>query len=511
VDRVDRLKDFFEGEIRKIPRHVRRLSFSLHQRKFEIQFGELEWLWTNLPIRPQGLEGEGPGDGVIIGKDQVNRARSVLQRFRDAWITANENTDAAPTDRDKLLILEKMPKIAMVLWMARKHHLFNIFLENEIDDRDMDNNPYDQRVRECLPNDADYIGAQYSRAREREWNDGDHLKLSSSEPLPLRREIVYKDTPSITFVDKVRDSWHPEREYARKVLVVPEQFKTELINLKDICHEDHGHHLVKYVKTYERGEELGVLLSPVASQNLNDLLLTCSRKPVERQQNRPGLIQAFGCLAYGMCYLHNVKRFRHRDVKPHNILYLQKNDEEGEFMWSDFGLAYKFGQGVSGTIDQGFRATPQYEAPEIGKPSSIHGRSADVFSLGCVFLEIINVLSMGDKETNDRIAIRGAGYYKANIRALDQWAERKVGELRHSGERTLRKILEIGRGMIKEEPRHRLKIGEVALKLAELKPSGQNTPHPFCTLCAERRAKDRSKSPHHKDIFVHKKENWPKS
>ena len=504
-EQYGRLKEFFVSQILNLPVAARRDSFSVSRLAFEIQFGDLAWFWRSLPKLHKlkdGVQWPDPADGVIIPAETIERARSVLCRFRDAWYAANVNDP--PTDEERLNVLEYMPRIAMVLWVTRKHHLFNKFVEKQIKDEDMDRNAYQPGI--LLEEDARYIQNQYSRARERRWHDGEHLRLGFSEPLPLEHLTDYKSGP-FSAVDKVKDLWN-NKEYARKVVKTdPESeahIKTEIMSLKELSKEDHGHHLIKYVKTYERGEEIGILLSPVARENLDDLLRRCCNSARERQMNRPALFRAFGCLTYSLCYLHNVRFLRHRDVKPHNILCLTGGLQE-EFIWSDFGLAYDFSQEVgSGTASQGFRATPQYEAPEIGQPGSLHGRSADVFSFGCVFLEIISVLTM-DKNAETVPVRQYWHHYRDHIPELERWIQNTTNGLKGSGGRTIKKILELCSGMIKQDPIQRLKIGEIARKLAALKENGSLNPHPFCNRCVEKRKIDESRTPRHERIFEHKK------
>jgi serine/threonine protein kinase len=179
-------------------------------------------------------------------------------------------------------------------------------------------------------------------------------------------------------------------------------------------------------------------------------------------------------------------------------------------MWSDFGLAYGFSeQGFSGTFDAEFRATPQYEAPEIdGKLGSSHGRSADVFSFGCLFLEVVSVLALDKDKSVFKIPVREFWNYKDNIAKLGQWARETDKELRKRKDKTLRKVLQMSLEMIKKEPVERKKIGDIALLLADMKDDDQLTPHPFCDRCVAKRQIDLSKSPRHKDIFVHRKKDW---
>jgi serine/threonine protein kinase len=521
-NRYEYMKRYFVSKIRAIPPETRRGSFSYQTRRFKIKFGELEWFWWNLPKLDQiknktrselCVVYPDPGDGVIITEEIVERATSVLRRFRDAWIEVNENDPNS--DIDKVEMLERMPKIAMVLRAMgpEKWGLFNSFIEKEVEDKDMNYDPYASAAKALSGDEAHYMASQFSRARARAWPTGGNLLLHEDEPLPLEHIKDYKSGQN-SMVDKVKYLWPPHTEYARKKMR-PQgdsqaHISNEIKNLKDLCTEDHGHHFVKYVKTYSRGDEIGVLLLPVANEDLSDFLRWCGEHPSGRRNYRPALLRSLGCLAYSLCYLHNVKGIRHRDVKPQNVLCFRPPGQQEEFMWSDFGLAYGFSeQGFSGTFDAEFRATPQYEAPEIdGKLGSSHGRSADVFSFGCLFLEVVSVLALDKDKSVFKIPVREFWNYKDNIAKLGQWARETDKELRKRKDKTLRKVLQMSLEMIKKEPVERKKIGDIALLLADMKDDDQLSPHPFCDRCVAKRQIDLSKNPRHKDIFVHRKKDW---
>ena len=76
----------------------------------------------------------------------------------------------------------------------------------------------------------------------------------------------------------------------------------------------------------------------------------------------------------------------HRDIKPSNILI-----KDYQVFLADFGSAKTFTlQETSKTSNYYVCGTPVYYAPE-SKADNPRGRQADVFSLGCVFSEMLTV------------------------------------------------------------------------------------------------------------------------
>jgi serine/threonine protein kinase len=512
------LKPFFITRIRQLPVEHRRDTFSLSFKPFAVRFEkpELASLWQALPklagivkradIWPDYL------DGYIIPEDMLEEAKRVLSQFKDAWYEANSGPGVFPSDEDRLNKFDAVPKIAMILDLTGKRRLFNRFLEEEVYDADMD---YDPLKTDLLGPDADFICAQYRRTLKSDWPVDGHLHLQRHETLPLRRISSSDRRGGYSRVLKVEDL-HSEpyggRVYACKEMTAQpgaaNHMKNEIQILKDLCKENHGHHLVRYVHSYCRHVNpdviMGVLLEPYADQNLNDLLKQYCAQPSARSENRPALIRSLGCLTYSLCYLHNIKHCRHRDVKPQNILYVKKTQE---LMWSDFGLAYDFTLATdSKTYNENFRATRQYEAPEIQNPEAQpHGRSADVFSLGCVFLEIVSVLLLHKEANVDDIPFHQFWDYKDHIDAMERWIKDRVQETKRNADATLTKILEVCLHMINRDPQQRWKVGEITKALASLKHRNQQSPLPFCRACEEKYRVDISRHPKHPEIFKHKK------
>ncbi|EON65721.1 hypothetical protein W97_04960 [Coniosporium apollinis CBS 100218] len=89
-----------------------------------------------------------------------------------------------------------------------------------------------------------------------------------------------------------------------------------------------------------------------------------------------------GCLSTAVLYLHNNDTI-HGDLKCKNILV-----KNGEVLLCDFGISRKLMDTEESTH---FLGTPRYCAPEVeGEEERKH--PSDIFSLGCVFLEMVTVI-----------------------------------------------------------------------------------------------------------------------
>jgi len=301
------------------------------------------------------------------------------------------------------------------------------------------------------------------------------------EPLPFR--VLERYPPGhYTSVDRVYDVFR-DCNFARKirkdVYDAPEHMDTEIARLQELWEDGQDHHIIRYIKTYQRGDEFGALFTPAATTNLMSLLSRYCNQAADRQQLRPILLRAFGCLSYSLAYIHNDKETRHRDIKPHNILYHRTPQREDEFLWADFGLAKNFSRsGVSAT-ENSFVGTEEYAAPETLRHAR-HGRSADIFSLGCVFLEILSVILMETLGRNVPDGLRRLTPYCHNIGRVRDWVDLQVKAEERRQSRRLIPLLKLSRRMVAENPWDRPKISDVVRDLAGIHADGVTM---FCTKC----------------------------
>ena len=117
------------------------------------------------------------------------------------------------------------------------------------------------------------------------------------------------------------------------------------------------------------------LITPYYPNNLYDYV---SQKLPEK-----AIKQIIFQILNGVNYIHNLK-YIHRDIKPDNILLSSK----GKIILTDFDLCRQESKGKDDTMTR-TAVTLFYRAPEIFYGDSYYGNKIDIWSLGCVFAELI--------------------------------------------------------------------------------------------------------------------------
>jgi serine/threonine protein kinase len=143
---------------------------------------------------------------------------------------------------------------------------------------------------------------------------------------------------------------------------------------------DHPH-VVRGIGILVEKTTWSLLMTPVAECTMHDLLRIQPTKPFPSAT----LMRSFGCLTSALGYMHS-RNIRHKDIKPSNILI-----SRGQAMFTDFGCSHDFSNTTPITTEL-HAHTPLYAAPEVAQ-RKMQDTSSDIFSLGCVFLEIATVLA----------------------------------------------------------------------------------------------------------------------
>ena len=104
----------------------------------------------------------------------------------------------------------------------------------------------------------------------------------------------------------------------------------------------------------------------------------------------------------GLAVAHK-KGLVHRDIKPGNILF----DADGNAVLGDFGLARAVQQSsLSATSSTGGVGTPSYRAPELWTGEIPASAATDIYSVGCVFSEMLSGKTLFEGDTTEKILTR---------------------------------------------------------------------------------------------------------
>lgn len=264
-------------------------------------------------------------------------------------------------------------------------------------------------------------------------------------------------------VDEVRETTTGD-VYARKHIhiddsrrskeLVEEEVKNEVRVMQTLRHL----HIATVLFYLKEDTAYSIFMLPVADENLRQYMVSCS------EQNYPVSLtkyfhQWIGCLLHALAFAHSLDII-HEDIKPSNILIKEKQP-----YLADFGFAKDF-SGDDNSISDGSkpRGSPEYRAPEK-LPSKARSRPADVFSLGCVYSEMITVCH--GKSTEDyRVARQTAGStaFRDCLTTVQKWLEQL--ERDKLSDVVIDEIL----WMIKGDPKERHEAKEV-LKFLKAEPA----------------------------------------
>jgi serine/threonine protein kinase/predicted negative regulator of RcsB-dependent stress response len=214
------------------------------------------------------------------------------------------------------------------------------------------------------------------------------------------------------------------RVYARKSIAIPrynqKRVRETIQNEISVIRSLDNPHIVQVYFTYEEKSRFAIVLQPLADCDLEAFL----EQPTDSTLDKTTLFQKWlCCLANTLAFIHS-KGIRHKDIKTRNILV-----KDNDIIFADFGSSHAFlDEGTSVTEGPAFGHTLMYCAPEVVSWEK-RSRSADVFSLGCVFTELLTWVE--GSQISDYFEFRmketggtGGGEthaYNATLDLVDEW------------------------------------------------------------------------------------------
>ncbi|TKA75017.1 hypothetical protein B0A55_04798 [Friedmanniomyces simplex] len=261
-----------------------------------------------------------------------------------------------------------------------------------------------------------------------------HSNLHGSEPQFITKRSLGKGFYGM--VHEVHES-STGRVYARKQIYLGRRGSDTAMALMQIvtreCDtmERLSHpHIIKMCFSRQEDDHYYIYMQPVADQDLRAYLGACVKHDYPESALR-SIFQWFGCLLKGLSFAHG-RDIVHYDIKPANIL-VKAEGERLQVYLADFGMAKDFSEHSTGMAGRdNVRGTPIYRAPEV-KPHAYHGPMSDMFSLGCVFSEMLTVCcqrSLDDYENFRYTPREDSIAFRANLPKVQEWLASWKGSMR---------------------------------------------------------------------------------
>jgi len=136
-------------------------------------------------------------------------------------------------------------------------------------------------------------------------------------------------------------------------------------------------HIVRYIGTERDEAHLYIFLEYVPGGSIASVVHKFGKfqEALVRAYTRQILV--------GLAYLHE-HQIMHRDIKGANILI----SNDGVVKLADFGASKKITEMMTQNDCMSLKGTPYWMAPEVIMQTG-HGRSADIWSVGCTVIEMI--------------------------------------------------------------------------------------------------------------------------
>jgi len=201
----------------------------------------------------------------------------------------------------------------------------------------------------------------------------------------------------------------------REISLLRELNHPNIVDLKDVIHADQ--------KLY--------LVFEFLDQDLKKYMDAVGKKL------KPMLVKSYLFqLLQGITFCHR-RRVLHRDLKPQNLLI----DRHGTLKLADFGLARAFGVPIRTYTHE--VVTLWYRAPEILLGGKQYATAVDIWSIGCIFAEMVmrQPLFPGDSEIDELFRIfrtlgtptdemwPGVSSYRDYKMTFPKWAPRPLSRV----------------------------------------------------------------------------------
>lgn len=373
---------------------------------------------------------------------------------------------------------------------------------------------------------------------------GEHADYQDVEVIPLDVAERKQGLAHSHFVDKVILPNHPGKAFCRRRIPLGSgpgclSYEDFLYEINSIRNVQNGH-LVSYFASYVHQGYGYVLFTPVSDFNMKSFLTTtpATFKNLEKQTRRHLLLNWIHCLVDTMTFLHN-RGLSHGNIKPSTVLF----NNENHIFFSDFTrlnaelLASMADRTSFDKESYDYAAPEQWFRPSSSPTGPLHRKAtltslstspenttfsisrsateyssnspaammhaptphlspqaADIFSLGCVILELLSLLM---KKTTGKFATHRAARHKTpgrggavldssfhkNLGQVESWMAQLAREAKKKDDTVFRGIapmLHVVERMLAIHPHERPAAHDVQTRMYEILHDACGIAEPHC-------------------------------
>lgn len=160
-------------------------------------------------------------------------------------------------------------------------------------------------------------------------------------------------------------------------------------------------HLITLLATYEQFNRF-YLVFPWAEADLRDYWSKIKPNPSFQYETIKWVATQCRGIAHGLLKIHQYESSmskksrqlygRHGDIKPENVLWFRdacNMDNTGTLKITDFGLTEFSRHSKTYKTRSNLAVSPSYRPPECDLERAPIGRSYDIWTLGCLYLEMV--------------------------------------------------------------------------------------------------------------------------
>jgi serine/threonine protein kinase len=160
-----------------------------------------------------------------------------------------------------------------------------------------------------------------------------------------------------------------------------EEIEQEILILRQVDHP----HVVRLFEWYEDASSIYLVIEALKGGTLQEVILLQQKRKQGLHENWTRKV--VGQVADAMCYCHGL-RLIHKDLKDENVMLLRRDPsfEDPFAVVIDLGVAEMFS--LADPAGREIGGSPTTMAPEVW--SGTFGPKCDVWSLGCIFFELLS-------------------------------------------------------------------------------------------------------------------------